>query len=262
MRKEFITNRQGKEFCLFAGLLDQAHQEGLKRITTKLLQAPLPENGGIAICWAEVETDKGVFCGIGDADDHNVGRMIVAHKIRMAETRAKGRALRDAINVAMVSVEELGDLDDAPAATPTRQAPRQQPTPITQATKWKNSDPAPQESIDKWRHEASLVADANGPKLKIADGATVGQLVAFKAEVEKAQAAMLAAQDALEEPGQVPANPPTQAQIDRLHKMQAALGQPAMVSSTLTSDEAAAKIADLVRRFNAQARDANRTGSK
>jgi hypothetical protein len=112
MKKEFIVNRQGKDFVLYAGLLDQAHHEGLKRITTTLLQAPAPENGQMAICLAEVETEKGTFTGIGDASPDNVGRMIAVHAIRMAETRAKARALRDAINVGVTAVEELGEAED------------------------------------------------------------------------------------------------------------------------------------------------------
>jgi hypothetical protein len=112
VKKEFIVNRQGKDFVLYAGLLDQAHREGLKRITTKLVQAPLDENSHLAICYAEVETEKGVFSGIGDASPDNVGRMIATHIVRMAETRAKARALRDAINVGVTALEELGDADD------------------------------------------------------------------------------------------------------------------------------------------------------
>ena len=112
MKKEFIVNRQGKDFVLYAGLLDQAHREGLKRITTKLVQAPLDDNGHLAICYAEVETEKGVFSGLGDASPDNVGRMIAGHIVRMAETRAKARALRDAINVGVTALEELGDVDD------------------------------------------------------------------------------------------------------------------------------------------------------
>ncbi len=112
MKKEFIVNRQGKDFVVYAGLLDQAHREGLKRITTKLVQAPLDENGRLAICYAEVETEKGLFSGIGDASPDNVGRMIATHIVRMAETRAKARALRDAINVGVTALEELGDVDD------------------------------------------------------------------------------------------------------------------------------------------------------
>lgn len=112
MKKEFIVNRQGKDFVLYAGLLDQAHREGLKRICTQLLQAPNAENGQLAIAYAEVETEKGVFTGIGDASPQNVSRMIAVHAVRMAETRAKARALRDAINVGVTALEELGDLDE------------------------------------------------------------------------------------------------------------------------------------------------------
>src|SRR5947209_1760136 len=112
MKREFIVNRQGKDFVLYAGLLDQAHAEGLKRITTTLVQAPLPENGQMAICHAVVETAKGTFSGIGDASPDNVGRMIAMHTIRMAETRAKARALRDAINVGVTAFEELGDIEE------------------------------------------------------------------------------------------------------------------------------------------------------
>ncbi|HWE61068.1 MAG TPA: hypothetical protein VHB98_05105 [Chloroflexota bacterium] len=94
MKKEFIVNRQGRDFVLYAGLLDQAHREGLKRISTTLLQAPSDANGQLAICYAEVETEKGIFGGIGDASPQNVGRMIAMHTVRMSETRAKARALR------------------------------------------------------------------------------------------------------------------------------------------------------------------------
>ncbi len=112
MKKEYIINRQGKDFVLYEGLLDEAHQQGLKRISTTLIQIPHEDNGNIAVVGAEVETAKGVFAGIGDASPANVNRMIVPHLIRMAETRAKARALRDAVNIGVTALEELGDFDD------------------------------------------------------------------------------------------------------------------------------------------------------
>src|SRR6185503_15971700 len=77
----------------------------------ELVQVPTKGNGMVAIATAEVTTSKGVFTAIGDADPENVGRKIAPHIIRMAETRAKGRALRDAVNIGVVCLDELGDLD-------------------------------------------------------------------------------------------------------------------------------------------------------
>src|SRR5229473_7791123 len=128
MKKEFIVNRQGKDFVLYAGLLDQAHREGLKRINTTLIQAPSDENGQMAIVHAEVETEKGVFSGIGDASPQNVGRMIAPHLIRMSETRAKARALRDAINVGVTALEELSDVDEDSSMTAVVQENRPRAT--------------------------------------------------------------------------------------------------------------------------------------
>lgn len=117
MREEFLITRQGKQYVLFAGLLDEAHQKGLRGIDTELVQVPTAENGTVAVVKATVEMEDGrTFSGIGDASPDNVGRNIVPHIIRMAETRAKARALRDAVNVGAVALEELSEGDDAPPA--------------------------------------------------------------------------------------------------------------------------------------------------
>lgn len=96
-----------KEVVTYQGLLSKAHDEGLARVETKLLQRPSDENGRTAIAKAFVETSKGHFEAIGDASPENVNSFIVPHLIRMAETRAKARALRDAVNIGIVSFEEL-----------------------------------------------------------------------------------------------------------------------------------------------------------
>jgi len=117
VKSEHIIDRQGKSFVLYAGLLDEAHQQGLKSIRTKLLQVPTADNAHVAICFAEVETERGTFTGIGDASPENVSRLMVSHIIRFSETRAKARALRDAINVGMVALEELGEEPEPEPAT-------------------------------------------------------------------------------------------------------------------------------------------------
>ncbi len=119
MREEYMIERQGKRFVLYAGLLGEAHARGLRSIETELLQVPSAENGEVAIATAVVRTEDGKFSGIGDASPQNVGRAIAPHVIRMAETRAKARALRDAINVGVTSLEEMGGEGEEPA-TPAR----------------------------------------------------------------------------------------------------------------------------------------------
>jgi hypothetical protein len=127
VRDEFMITRQGKQYVLFAGLLDEAHSLGLKGIDTDLIQIPDDSNGNVAIVKATAEMeDERRFSGIGDASPDNVGRNIAPHLIRMAETRAKARALRDAVNVGATAMEELSDGDDAPPAS----SPRGKPTPI------------------------------------------------------------------------------------------------------------------------------------
>jgi hypothetical protein len=111
MREEYMIERQGRRFVLYAGLLEEAHSRGLRSIETELLQVPDSENGEVAIVRAVVRTEDGKFTGIGDASPGNVNRTIIPHLIRMAETRAKARALRDAINVGVTAFEELGGED-------------------------------------------------------------------------------------------------------------------------------------------------------
>lgn len=110
--ERFITTIKGKEFVLYAGLLDLAHQKGLKGIIVEAIQYPTKDNGMEGICKAIVESQNGEeFTEIGDANPSNVRPLIAAHVLRMAATRAKARALRDFTNIGMTCLEELGDLD-------------------------------------------------------------------------------------------------------------------------------------------------------
>lgn len=110
IEEKFIVNLKGKQFVTYEGLLDLAHQNKLKSIKTELIQIPTKENNNQCIMKAIATTEDGKeFEGYGDADTSNVNSMISKHIIRMAETRAKARALRDLTNVGMTALEELGD---------------------------------------------------------------------------------------------------------------------------------------------------------
>jgi hypothetical protein len=109
----FITNIKGKDFVVYAGVLDLATQMGLLKLGVELLQFPTKENGNEAICRAVAESKSGeVFADIGDANLQNCSSKVVKHLIRMASTRAKGRALRDMCNIGIACLEELADFDD------------------------------------------------------------------------------------------------------------------------------------------------------
>lgn len=108
---------QGREHITYDELLDQATKKGLWNIETTIVQFPSEENGQTTIAHARVIfQDSRSFDGIGDANIRNVSKGIVLHVIRMAETRAKARALRDALNIKGAAAEELGDdaMPDAP----------------------------------------------------------------------------------------------------------------------------------------------------
>jgi predicted nucleic acid-binding Zn finger protein len=119
----FITTIQGKEFVIYAGLLDLAHQKGLLKLEVQSIQYPTKENGNEAICRAIAESKIGeIFSDIGDANPGNCHQMIAKHIIRMASTRAKARALRDMTNIGMTCLEELGDFDEVLGAEVSKKA--------------------------------------------------------------------------------------------------------------------------------------------
>jgi hypothetical protein len=126
LAREHVIEQHGRRYVLFSGLLSLAHEEGLTRVTTTLVQIPNDSNGNVAICHATVETAKGSFDGIGDASPTNVGRAIVPHLIRMSETRAVARAFRVAVNVGEALADDPSEEAREPSAAP-RTEERQSP---------------------------------------------------------------------------------------------------------------------------------------
>lgn len=131
--KQFITQFQGKDFVLYAGLLDLAHQKGIRRINVDVEQFPTSENGNVAVCRATVESIGGEkFIEWGDANPKNVNSKIVPHILRMAATRAKARALRDFTNIGMTCMEELGGTEEVEVHVKEKPKPEVKPKePVT-----------------------------------------------------------------------------------------------------------------------------------
>lgn len=109
-KDKHIVTLQGKDFILYSGLLVLAHKIGLESIDEEILECDW-QNGRFVVR-ATVVTKSGKYVGHGDATTKNTNRMILPHALRMASTRAKARALRDAVGLGMTSFEELGGYDD------------------------------------------------------------------------------------------------------------------------------------------------------
>jgi len=117
LRPDEYANLKGKPYPLFRGVLREAHENGLLELSVKLLEAPSAENGQTAICEATAvfpgeNGRERIFTEIGDCNERNCTPMIAAHRIRMAATRAKGRALRDALGIGEALMEELGGSEE------------------------------------------------------------------------------------------------------------------------------------------------------
>jgi hypothetical protein len=121
---KFLVNLSGKEYPTYPAVLAEAHERGLQSIEADLIQIPAAENDFVAIAKAVVTMKDGTrFEEYGDASRTNVNARIATAIIRMALTRAKGRALRDAVNIGQTLAEEIPDEPPAHAYSPV-EAPR------------------------------------------------------------------------------------------------------------------------------------------
>jgi len=99
----YVQTIQGKPHILYKGLLALAHERGLME-----LKADFTYNDDtVSLAHASALFQDGRrFEESGDATPENAKR-IQGHWRRLSLTRAKARALRDALNIGMAAVEEL-----------------------------------------------------------------------------------------------------------------------------------------------------------
>jgi hypothetical protein len=122
INEDHIINIDGKPYVKYAGLLEAAHRAGLRDLQVKLIQSPTRDNGYTAVCEAtaviKTRSREKVYIEIGDANPASIGdSRLSVHAIRIAATRAKARALRDALRISICSVEELALGGPQPAAS-------------------------------------------------------------------------------------------------------------------------------------------------
>jgi len=104
--KRFIVNIQGNDFVTYNGLLDMATNNGLQGLTIVDYHIDWEKKQAHCIVIATFK-DGRVFEGMGSASMDNVKANMQKNFVEMAHTRAKARALRDALNIDMCSSEEM-----------------------------------------------------------------------------------------------------------------------------------------------------------
>jgi hypothetical protein len=102
---QYLQLIDGKPFVKYAGLLAMAHAQGLQQLAARFRR--VSETLAVAQATATF-TDGRCFTESGDATPENVGPQVRPHFARLALTRAMARCVRDALNIGLCAVEELG----------------------------------------------------------------------------------------------------------------------------------------------------------
>ena len=101
---------EGRWYITHSGLLRIAQRRrcsGIKTVIQDRLCDPLSGRWVFKATVYKTSASRG-FVGYGDADPTNVSSLVHGAEMRVAETRAVNRALRNAYGVGLCSVEELG----------------------------------------------------------------------------------------------------------------------------------------------------------
>ena len=127
-KNKFVVNIKGKEAIKLEGLTAFAHEKGMWKFDTQIIQFPTQENGFTCICQTTVggydwdpiteKVREVVYTDIGDANVNNCTKMVAAAFIRMASTRSQARALRKYVNIDMVCSSELDSVTEEPVDPP------------------------------------------------------------------------------------------------------------------------------------------------
>lgn len=130
-----------KKVIKYHQVLHRAHQEGLVSLKTRPIQFPNNDNGMVAIFEATAILEKEgkfrEFTTYGDAAPNNVAPAMRSCLIRMADTRAKCRALKDAVDIGTISAEDLTDFSDVEEEAGSVQEEKKQEA-VCSECQWRN----------------------------------------------------------------------------------------------------------------------------
>jgi len=101
-----IVNISGKNFMTYKGLLKLAHAKD-EDFSMELTESWVSEDMKMAWCKVRLTAGKRIFDGFGSSTPENTKVMTASHPVEMCHTRAKGRALRDYLNIGEAMAEEL-----------------------------------------------------------------------------------------------------------------------------------------------------------
>jgi hypothetical protein len=123
----------GRWYVTHSGLLRIAQRSQCKGITTELTNfVSNPEEGRWVFKATVLKSGNETFVSYGDADPSNVSPFLHGAEMRVAETRAVNRALRNAYGIGICSLEEIGSSVGHPQPTgePKRERRKLPPKPV------------------------------------------------------------------------------------------------------------------------------------
>jgi len=104
----------GQDYVVLAGLWRLATKKGIKHTRVHAVQVPSDANQNNATVMFEVEfLDETSFSALGNSNSNNCKDIYKNYVLTMAESRAKARACRDALNIQICSDEERNQDGDA-----------------------------------------------------------------------------------------------------------------------------------------------------
>ena len=104
-----VVDIKGKKHVIYQGLLRLAHEKGLMNfeILEKYVSDDMKKSWCLVRAHCRKDQKDVFFDGIGSSTPDNTGSMTESHPVEMEHTRAKGRALRDFLNIGQAMAEEL-----------------------------------------------------------------------------------------------------------------------------------------------------------